>query len=177
MFDVEKYTEDGLSGTGVMDHLRCGWGGGGSEGINMNLFQHLQTSNTCLTCLAKNISSNRLSCTMDPWGSSPARHLYKKIRPCTGLYREEKEGREGERGERRERERGERRERRGRGEKGEREKRGERGEIGERGEREKRGERGERGEEGREGRGERGERERGDSGEKAERRERINSPE
>lgn len=38
-----------------------------------------------LTCLAKNIPRERLSCTMGPVGSSPGFHLNKNIRPWTGL--------------------------------------------------------------------------------------------
>ena len=38
-----------------------------------------------ITCLAKKISRRRESLTIEPWGSSPGRHLYRKISPCTGL--------------------------------------------------------------------------------------------
>ena len=39
----------------------------------------------CVTCLAKKMSSSRLSLTTEPCAVSSVLHLYRNIRPCTGL--------------------------------------------------------------------------------------------
>ena len=90
---IEEHTENGLSSTGILNHLGVGWESSGalsSHALYMDHCEyaqltHRETGAQCYacthTCLAKNIVSSLLSCTTEPAGSSPARHLKRKMSP------------------------------------------------------------------------------------------------
>ena len=55
--------------------------------VRMYIEKQAQSYVSTHTCLAKNIVSSLLSCTTEPAGSSPARHLKRKISPWQGLQK------------------------------------------------------------------------------------------